>query len=177
MRTRVSIIDLPTPRQMLCWAVPAALMVAGCAASGAAETPTAPVEEQAPEVHPESGLALTALTVITQQGAARDFVVEIAASPQEQQQGLMFRRSMGADKGMIFPFAQVRMASFWMRNTVIPLDIIFIGPDGRIVNIAENATPYSDDRLRSIAPVAAVLELNGGRSAELGIAAGDLVEW
>jgi len=69
------------------------------------------------------------------------------------------------------------MASFWMRNTVIPLDIIFVGPDGRILNIAANTVPYSEESVRSVGPAGAVLELNAGRTAELGVAAGDLVEW
>ena len=169
--------DIPSPQQMICWSAPAVLMLAGCTAQGAAETPAAPSEEQASSIHAESGLEVIPLTVTAQTGDEHGFAVEVAASAEEQRQGLMFRTSMGADEGMIFPLAEVRMASFWMRNTVIPLDIIFIGPDNRILNIAENTTPYSEAPVPSIAPAMAVLELNAGRTAELGIAAGDLVEW
>ena len=73
--------------------------------------------------------------------------------------------------------AQVRMASFWMRNTVIGLDIIFIGTDNRILNIAANAVPYSEESIPSAGPTKAVLELNAGRAAELGLAPGELVAW
>ena len=89
----------------------------------------------------------------------------------------MFRTAMGADEGMIFPMSPPRQAAFWMRNTVIPLDIIFIGSDRRILNIAANAVPYSEEPLPSVGAAAGVLELNGGRAAQLGISAGDRVEW
>jgi uncharacterized membrane protein (UPF0127 family) len=78
---------------------------------------------------------------------------------------------------MIFPFPQPRPASFWMKNTVISLDIIFVRSNGTIESIAENTVPYSTDPVVSGEPVAAVLELRGGLTAELGIAAGDKVAW
>ena len=90
---------------------------------------------------------------------------------------MMFRTELADDRGMIFPFGEQRMASFWMKNTVIPLDIIFIGDDSRIVNIAANAVPYSTDPVESTAPVVAVLELRGGLASERGIKAGDRVNW
>ncbi len=158
-----------------------ALMLAACCGLAACSTQVA--SEQAPSeslptdaVHPVSGLDVIILKV-TSGETSHGFQVEVAASREEQRQGLMFRTSMGADEGMIFPFEEPRWASFWMRNTVIPLDIIFIDPDGRIINIAENTTPYSEESVRSLAPAGAVLELNAGRSAELGIGPGDLVEW
>ena len=89
----------------------------------------------------------------------------------------MFRTALGRDEGMIFPMNPPRAASFWMRNTVIPLDLIFVGPDGRITNIAANAVPYAEAPLASTGLVKGVLELNGGRAAQLGIVAGDRVEW
>ena len=89
----------------------------------------------------------------------------------------MFRTAMGANEGMIFPMQPPRMASFWMKNTVIPLDIIFIGPDRRILNIAANTVPYSEDPVPSAGKVSAVLELNAGRAAALGIGPGDKVDW
>jgi uncharacterized protein len=155
--------------------LPAIIALSACstqAAPDAASTSAA----QSPAVHPESGLKVIDLGVTTSAGP-RNFRVEVAATAQEQQRGLMFRTEMGPDEGMIFPLAQVRMASFWMRNTVIPLDIIFIGPDNRIINIAANTVPYSESPVPSEAPAKAVLELNGGRAAELGIAPGDLVTW
>jgi hypothetical protein len=89
----------------------------------------------------------------------------------------MFRPAMGGDEGMIFPMNPPRAAAFWMKNTVIPLDIIFVGPDSRILNIAANAVPYSEASLPSDGAVSAVLELTGGRAAQLGIGPGDRVEW
>ena len=152
---------------------PLALVLAACspAATGAAQSAQA-----ATEVHPVSGLEVIPLTVI--RGDKRlSFKVEVAKGPLEQARGLMFRTEMGADEGMLFPMSPPRMASFWMRNTVISLDLIFVGPDGRILNIAANAVPYDENRLLSAGPVKAVLELNGGRAAQLGIVPGDKVEW
>lgn len=154
----------------------AALALAACspAASGSAGAKgaaSAPVER-----HAVSGLAVIPL-MVTHGKVRHAFRVEVAASRLEQAKGLMFRTALGPDEGMIFPFDPPRMASFWMRNTVIPLDIIFIGPDRRIVNIAANATPYSEEQRESIAPAAAVLELRGGRAAELRLAPGDKVDW
>jgi uncharacterized membrane protein (UPF0127 family) len=105
------------------------------------------------------------------------FTVEIARTSQQQARGLMFRNALADDKGMVFPFTEMRMASFWMKNTFIPLDIIFVRADGSIENIAMNTVPYSTDPVESTAPVAAVLELRGGLTAELGIKAGDKVRW
>jgi uncharacterized protein len=132
---------------------------------------------QAAAVHPESGLKVIPLTITTAGGKRHQFRVEVAATGEEQAKGLMFRRAMGADEGMIFPMSPPRGASFWMRNTVISLDLIFVGTDGRISNIAAKAIPYNEMPLLSAGPVKAVLEINGGRAAELGIAAGDTVSW
>lgn len=132
--------------------------------------------QSAPAVHPVSGLPVVPLKV-TSGSKVHQFRVELARTPQEQAKGLMFRTEMGVDEGMIFPFDPPRGASFWMRNTVIPLDLIFVAPDGRISNIAANAIPYDETPLTSIGEARAVLELNGGRAAELGIKPGDRVEW
>ena len=91
--------------------------------------------------------------------------------------GLMNRQSLAPDRGMIFPYDPPRPASFWMKDTLIPLDIIFIAPGGRIHRIEANTVPLSLEPVVSTEPVEAVLEVAGGRSAELGIAAGDQVEW
>ncbi len=133
-------------------------------------------KDAAPAVHPVSGLAVIPLTV-TSRGTAHVFRVEVAKTFEEQEKGLMFRTAMGADEGMIFPMDPPRMAAFWMKNTVIGLDIVFVGPDHRIANIAANAVPYDLTPLYSKGPVTGVLELNAGRAAQLGIAAGDTVTW
>ena len=101
----------------------------------------------------------------------------LARTKEEQTRGLMFRTSLPADGGMLFPFPKPRIASFWMKNTLIPLDMFFIRADGSIANIAANTVPYSEEPVPSDGPVAAVLEIAGGRSAELGIKPGDKVEW
>jgi uncharacterized membrane protein (UPF0127 family) len=105
------------------------------------------------------------------------FTVEVAGTPEQQERGLMFRTSLAGDRGMIFPYDPPQEASFWMKNTLIPLDMVFIGADGRVVRVAANATPMSLDPIPSGAPVSGVLELRGGRAAELGIRKGDLVTW
>jgi uncharacterized protein len=156
------------------WAA-TALALASCsppAGAGPSPSPTA----SSSAVHPVSGLAVIPLTV-TSAGKVHRFRVEVARSGEEQQRGLMFRTAMGADEGMLFPMNPPRRAGFWMKNTVIPLDIIYIGPDRRVLNIAANAVPYSQASLESAGEVSAVLELNGGRAAQLGIGPGDKVEW
>ena len=127
-------------------------------------------------MHPISGLEVIPLSVTTLKGTHR-FRVELAVTPQQQAQGLMFRTAMGPDEGMLFPYEQPRVLSFWMKNTVIPLDLVFIDEEHRIINIAENATPYSEASILSDAPGVAVLELNGGRTRELGIVGGNKVDW
>lgn len=149
------------------------LLLAACSPGG--EGAPASVAS-ASAVHPVSGLQVIPLTV-THGDRVHAFRVEVARTAEEQARGLMFRASMGADEGMIFPMNPPRGAAFWMKNTVIPLDLIFIGPDRRIANIAANAVPYSLESLPSVGPVIGVLELNGGRAAQLGITAGDRVEW
>ena len=142
---------------------------AGNAAGAAASAP-------APRLHPISGLAVIPLTVTGARGVHR-FQVEVAATASEQERGLMFRREMGADEGMIFPTDPPRRTAFWMRNTVIGLDILFIGADHKVLNIARNAVPYDETPLPSAGEAAGVLELNAGRAAELGINPGDTVQW
>lgn len=117
------------------------------------------------------------LTIGKADGTEHRFTVEVARTPDEQAQGLMNRPSLAPEVGMIFPQVPPRQASFWMKNTLIPLDIIFVRSDGTIANIAENTVPLSLDPVISIEPIGAVLELAGGRTAELGIKAGDKVKW
>lgn len=130
----------------------------------------------------KAALARTELTVTTADGTAHRFTVEVAATEAQQQQGLMYRPPLAPDAGMLFaPYppdgGPPRAASFWMRNTPSPLDIVFIRPDRTIATIAENTVPFSEAPVPSGEPVSAVLELGGGRAAELGIAAGDKVTW
>jgi uncharacterized membrane protein (UPF0127 family) len=152
---------------------PVLLLPAACS-KGGAEAGHAATEVKS--LHPESGLAVIPLTVVSG-GKSHVFRVEVAESEAEQAKGLMFRTAMAADEGMIFPQKAPRKAAFWMRNTVIPLDLLFIGPDHRVLNIAADAVPYDETPLPSAGPVIAVLELNAGRAAELGIASGDKVDW
>jgi len=153
----------------------AACLVAlvACSAQPAAEASPAP---QIPATHPVSGLTVIPLT-IESLGGTHSFRVEVARTPQEQARGLMFRTELGPDEGMIFPRDPPDYASFWMKNTPLPLDIIFIGPDGRINNIAAMTTPYSLESVSSAGLAAAVLEIPGGRAVELDIAPGDKVTW
>ena len=89
----------------------------------------------------------------------------------------MFRQAIDPDMGMLFPQPQPRLASFWMKGVLVPLDMIFIRPDGTIARIEANRAPLSPDPISSGEPIGAVLEIAGGRAAELGIAAGDIVGW
>lgn len=151
-----------------------AALTLACSPRSAAE-PAAAAQARA-QVHPESGLEVVPLVVVS--GAQRHaFRVEVAASPQDQARGLMFRTRLGPDEGMIFPTRTPQMRGFWMKNTPLPLDIIFIGEDRRIMNIAAQTTPYSLESVYSAAPAIAVLEIAGGRAAELGIEPGDRVDW
>ena len=113
-------------------------------------------------------------TTITASGTQR-FMVEFADTPERRAVGLMHRQSMPADHGMLFDFKTDAPVAMWMRNTRIPLDMLFIARDGRIVNIAERTVPFSETSIPSKGPVRAVLELNGGTSARLGIKPGDHV--
>jgi uncharacterized membrane protein (UPF0127 family) len=123
-----------------------------------------------------SGLTLVPLRIVSG-GRTHDFVVEVARTDEEQSRGLMFRERLGPNEGMIFPFPSPRPASFWMKNTLIPLDMIFIRPDGTIARVAATTVPHSLEPVSVSEPVAAVLEIRAGRSAELGIREGDIVSW
>ena len=118
--------------------------------------------------------ATSSLVIDTAAGPQR-FTVELASSPEQQQQGLMFRRSLPAEAGMLFDFGDTRPASFWMKNTLIPLDMLFIAADGRVADIHERAVPLSEATIQSRVPVRAALEVNGGTVSRLGIRLGDLV--
>ncbi|MHA6723279.1 DUF192 domain-containing protein [Sphingomonas sp. RS2018] len=126
--------------------------------------------------------ARTIPVTITSAAGAHVFNVEVARTAEEQERGLMYRTDIRKDGGMIFtPYPAggggPREASFWMKNTPTPLDIIFIRPDGTIAAIAENTVPFSETPVASGEPVNAVLEVRGGRAAELEIGEGDKVSW
>ncbi len=104
------------------------------------------------------------------------FTVEEAKTLDQQARGMMFREQMAPDTGMIFEFAEPKVATIWMKNTAIPLDILFVRSNGKILKIEHSHQPYSLRSASSEAVVAAVVELRGGQSKELGIRPGDLVE-
>lgn len=110
-------------------------------------------------------------------GTVHRFRAELARTTAEQAEGLMHRASMAPDAAMLFPFPQPKIASFWMENTAIPLDMIFIRADGSIARIADNTVPFSREPVLSNEPVIAVLELAGGRATEIGLGEGDHVAW
>ena len=116
------------------------------------------------------------LTIVTRSGQRHSFQVEVARNQNDRAQGLMFRRSMAPDRGMLFDFERVEPVSMWMQNTYLSLDMLFIRPDGTIARIAANTEPLSTRTIPSGEPILAVLELNAGTAARLGIRAGDRVE-
>jgi uncharacterized membrane protein (UPF0127 family) len=154
----------------------AAMLLGLAACAPGATDKAATAGQESIDIHPESGLKVIGLAV-TGKGKPHHFRVEVAQSRVEQVEGLMYRTKLGPGEGMLFPMDPPRAAAFWMRNTVIPLDIIYIGIDRRILNIAANSVPYDETPLPSAGVGAAVLELAGGRAAELGIAPGDKVDW
>lgn len=116
-----------------------------------------------------------ALKVEAVDGTRHAFTVEVATTPEQLAQGLMHRAKMAADAGMLFDFGSPRPVSMWMKNTLIPLDMLFIGADGKVVGLAQRTVPHSQTLIDSPGPVKAVLELNGGTASRLGIKVGDRV--
>lgn len=114
------------------------------------------------------------LEIVTQTGV-RAFAVEVVANDEERSKGLMFRKELPEGNGMLFDFKVEAPVSFWMKNTYIPLDMIFIRGDGRIASIAENTEPLSERLIPSSGPVRGVLEVIGGTARKLGIKPGDQV--
>ena len=114
------------------------------------------------------------LEIVTK-GGVRVFEVEMAVTPEEQEQGLMYRRELADGKGMLFDMGEERPAVFWMKNTYVSLDMIFIRSDGSIASIAANTKPLSEARIYSGAPVRGVLEVVAGTAKRYGIVPGDKV--
>lgn len=123
---------------------------------------------------PNTGLKTVPVTLVTASGRHR-YTLEVAATAEQQQCGLMYRKAMPKKVGMLFPFAQPRSASFWMENTPLPLDLIFVGPDDRVVSVSPGK-PYSRDIIDSGGIAASVIELNLGEAARIGLKPGDLVQ-
>jgi uncharacterized membrane protein (UPF0127 family) len=146
-----------------------ALLCAWCAILVAVLSPAV-----APAAPPSVTFEESALTIDAAHDSF-DFQVELAVSPAQRSQGLMFREDLEEDRGMLFDFGRPQVASMWMRNTYVPLDMLFIDESGRITQIASDTQPLSDTVIASRAPVRAVLELRGGVSAKLGIEPGDRV--
>lgn len=119
-------------------------------------------------------LPTTEIVVDTSSGP-KAFQVEVAADPAAQQRGLMYRRELASNAGMLFDFHRPAELWFWMKDTILPLDILFIRSDGTISTIAPNTVPFSTKAIPSAEPVRAVLEINGGRAHDLGIRVGDKV--
>ena len=110
-------------------------------------------------------------------GSAYRFDIELATTPDERERGLMYRKSLGANAGMLFMYPDEEPVAFWMKNTLIPLDMLFIKADGQIVHVARNAVPLDETPIASGQPVRAVLEINGGAADALGIKDGDRVDY
>jgi uncharacterized membrane protein (UPF0127 family) len=114
-------------------------------------------------------------TIRRASGGDVKFSIELALTPQQQEHGLMFRKEVKPYEGMLFDFGVSRPVAFWMKNTLVPLDMLFISADGHITRIAANAKPLSTDTIESGGPVQAVLEIAGGSALLLGIKPGDVV--
>lgn len=158
----------------LAFAALLACAVPACSAETTEQLPETAATATA-QTHPVSGLEIVPVTLTTATGT-HVIQAEVADTPQTQARGLMFRTELGSDEGMIFPYAAPRELGFWMRNTVIPLDLIFIDDARTVINI-EQGEPYSEESIRSDRPGIAVLELAEGRASELGLEPGDSVEW
>ena len=160
-------------------AVALALCAYACAAEPApsakqvAQAPVAAAPAKPPADVPAPA-GFEALEVVTPQGRTR-FLVEIADDEAERNRGLMYRKVVAPDRGMLFDFHTPREVAFWMKNTLIPLDIIYIQADGTVLSIARNTTPLSEAPIPSGGPILGVLELAGGRAAEIGLLPGDKV--
>ena len=125
---------------------------------------------------PQPRLPVEALTIIGRDGTRHAFRVEMAVQPEHQMVGMMFRTTMQPDEGMLFDWGAPRESAMWMRNTLIPLDMVFIAADGRVHRIHERAVPHSLASIESRGPVRAVLELAGGTAERLNLRVGDRVE-
>jgi len=127
-------------------------------------------------VRPADAAEGASLAIDTARGVQR-FTVELATTPEQMELGLMYRQSLPADSGMLFLYGSERPVAFWMKNTYIPLDMMFIATDGRILRIVERTVPLSTTPIPSVDAVRAVLEVNGGTAERLGIKPGNVVHF
>lgn len=178
MGSRPARTAAPLSRSGALVALLAALAVAAVATPAAADgplrAPAAPGQSAEPPPEPLSAWPQATLAIATKD-REHAFRVWVADTPARRTQGLMHVRELAADRGMLFLFDGPQLASFWMKNTYVPLDLLFVAADGRIIRIAENATPHSLDLISSMGPVVGVVELRGGTARRLGIATGDRV--
>ena len=123
---------------------------------------------------PQTGLPMSKVVIATRNGPVA-FNVEVASDSASQDKGLMYRTTLAADAGMLFDFHRPSFVVFWMKNTPLSLDMLFIR-DGTVSTIASDTVPYSEDKIPASEPVRAVLEINGGRAMALGIQPGDKVQ-
>jgi uncharacterized membrane protein (UPF0127 family) len=126
------------------------------------------------EPNPKPEAATESLTIETSTGV-HGFTVELADTEERRRRGLMFREDLALDAGMLFDFETPRVITMWMRNTPLPLDMIFIDPNGRIVSVAENTVPFSEAIVSSRYPASAVFEVNAGTARRISIKVGDRV--
>ena len=145
----------------------AAFLLGSCLAARA--------QDVAEPTHAQPVLPREKLVIVSKGGVRHVFEVEVVRTPEQQTTGLMFRKSVAADQGMLFPWGSAIESQMWMKNTLVPLDMVFIGADGTIHRIAEDAVPQSLAVISSDGPVVATLELQGGITAKLGILVGDHV--
>ena len=147
----------------------AGLIALGLAACAGARGATPAADTRNPQGPTEP------LEVVTAAGRTIRFKVEVVDTPGSRELGLMYRRHLAQNAGMLFDFKSSQDVAFWMKNTFIPLDIVFIRADGTVANIARQAKPFDETPLPSDGPVLGVLEINGGEAARIGLKAGDQV--
>jgi len=143
-----------------------------------------PASAETPSARPDALLPLTEVTIIGSVGSVgsgssggrHSFNAEFAGNARDREKGLMFRPSLPPDGAMLFDFEVTEPVAMWMKNTLIPLDMLFVAGDGKIVNIARDTIPFSLRTIRSDGPVRAVLEVNAGTARRLGIRPGDRLE-
>ncbi|MFA7440960.1 MAG: DUF192 domain-containing protein [Sphingomonadaceae bacterium] len=150
------------------------LLATAILVTAAASVHTAPLATV--EGQPQTGLREIPLVIRTADGGVHRYRVEVAETAQQQATGMMFRTEMPRDHGMLFPMRPARVATFYMRNTLVPLDIIFIATDNRVLNIGAGK-PLDESIVASDGEAAAVLELNAGEAQRIGLQPGDHIGW